>query len=114
MSKKVKSKTAVDYVEVVDTKLINSEKLDTLVRIPFGQLIGFTMEAFMQRITLLAIGKDDPGQFKLNNIQIQLAGVVNEDVVFNIKADLEKYKVEKKRLPKVVKLPKKGTQTTKK
>lgn len=99
---------ALNYVEVVDTKLDTTEKIDTLVRIPFIQLISLGMESFMQHISILAIGREEtPGQFKLNNIEIQLAGTVSEDLIFNVRGVLEKYNVETKRLPKITKVKKK-------
>jgi len=97
----MKRRKKVEFVEVVENKLIGEEPLDTLVRLPFIQLVGMGMEAFLQNLSVLAIGAADQGQFKINNMVVQLAGIVNEDILFNVKGILQTFNTEKKSLAKV-------------
>lgn len=93
LPKKQKKEEKKSKLEVITHKLVSEEKLETLVRLPFQELIGLGFESFLQNITVLAIGKDDTGNFKLENIVVRLAGVINEDIVFFVAGDLKKYEV---------------------
>lgn len=112
-------KNKLEYVEVVENKLLSEEPLDTLVRVPFYQLLELGMEKFLQNLSVLAIGMEDSGQFKINDIAIHLVGAVNQEVIFNVKGTLQKFKTETKKLPKiqeqkeVKKAPKKNKKTKK-
>ncbi len=97
----------VDYVEVLENILISEEPLDTLVRLPFGQLINVGLDKLLQNLSVLAIGTDDDGQFKIDKLGVELAGVVDQDIVFRVTGTLQKYKVEHKKLPAIKKSKKK-------
>lgn len=94
-------KIKTEYVEVVDTKILSEENLDTLVRFDFRELLNIKLEQLLQRITVLAIGKDDDGQFKIENLNIKLAGIVSNDIIFSVSGIIKKYEVQKKKLPKI-------------
>jgi hypothetical protein len=106
------TKKSLEFVEVVDNKLVGEEPLETLVRIPFHQLLGLDFDKFLQHITVLAIGSEDSGNFKIDDLKIQLAGAVDSDVVFCVKGILRKFQVQTKKLPKLQKQPKKSTKKT--
>ena len=99
-----KVKKDLEYVEVVETTPEgDAEELDTLVRLPFHQLLGASLPTLIQNLTVLAVGNDDEGQFKLESIVVTLAGTVQEDIVFRVQGKLLKFKSVTKKLPKVVK-----------
>lgn len=77
--------------QLVTTKLISEEPLDTMVRLPFSQLIGISLEKFLQNLSVLAIGPHDSGNFKIEPMNVVLAGIINEDIVFNINGTLKTY-----------------------
>lgn len=91
-----KKESGVETVNVIQSKLLSEEPLNTLVRVPFEQIVGLGMDKLLQNLSVLAIGPQDSGNFKIDKLIVQLAGTIEEDVVFRVKGNLQKYQVVQK------------------